>query len=130
MSDTAQAPAPPYEVIGGRPVVQRLVDRFYDLMDKDPAYLALRQIHAVDLAPMRQSLTSFLCAWLGGPRDWFEANPGRCVMSAHAPIPITAQTAAQWMAAMGQALDETGIEPDLKAQIRAAFGRMSAGMVR
>ncbi len=130
MSETAQAPALPYEVIGGRPVVQRLVDRFYDLMDEDPAYLALRQIHAPDLAPMRRSLTGFLSGWLGGPRDWFEANPGRCVMSAHAPIPITAQTAAQWMAAMGQALDDAGIDPDLKTQIRTAFGRMSASMVR
>ncbi len=130
MSQTAEAPALPYEIIGGRPVVQRLVDCFYDLMDQEADYAALRAIHAPDLAPMRQSLTGFLCGWLGGPRDWFEANPGRCVMSAHAPIPITPQTAAQWMSAMDRALEDAGIDPDLKTQIRTAFGRMSAGMVR
>ena len=31
-----------------------------------------------DLLPVRVSLTQFLSAWLGGPRDWFVARPGAC----------------------------------------------------
>ena len=72
----------PYDLMGGRPVVSAMVERFYDLMDTDPAYAALRALHAPDLAPMRASLTGFLTAWLGGPRDWFDQHPGACVMSA------------------------------------------------
>lgn len=120
----------PYDAIGGAEVVRRVVDRFYDLMDSDPAYAELRALHADDLAPVRESLTGFLCGWLGGPRDWFTARPGVCVMSAHASIPVTPLTAAQWIAAMGQALRETEVEPALVSRIDEAFTRMAATMAR
>ena len=130
MSDAAtQAPpASPFEILGGESAVRRLVDRFYDLMDQDPAYAELRALHAPDLGPMRASLTGFLTGWLGGPRHWFEAQPGRCVMSAHAQVPINAATAGQWTQAMARALADTGADPTLAAQINQVFGRMSAGM--
>lgn len=125
-------PAPPAETpfdwIGGQDCVAAVVDRFYDLMETDPAYAALRALHAPDLAPMRTSLTGFLCGWLGGPRDWFEARPGACVMSLHAPIKVDAQTAGQWTQAMARALADSGVDPELAGQINEAFARMSAGM--
>ena len=120
----------PFDQIGGVPTVRRLVDRFYDLMDADPAYAALRALHAGELAPMRDSLTGFLTAWLGGPRDWFVERPGACVMSAHARLAITPETAGQWTSAMGRALKDSGIAPTLRDQIDVAFTRMSQGMVR
>ena len=39
---TADAPTP-YDVMGGDAKVRALVDRFYDLMDLEPAYKELRQ---------------------------------------------------------------------------------------
>ena len=120
----------PFDLIGGRDAVARLVNRFYDLMAAEPDYDALRRMHAEDLGPMRESLTGFLSGWLGGPRDWFEAHPGACVMSLHGRLPITAATAGQWTHAMSRALDDAGIDPDLRGQINQAFGRMSAGMTR
>ena len=78
----------PYEMVGGAETVRRIVDRFYDLMDEQPRFAELRSLHAPDLAPMRESLTGFLIAWLGGPRDWFSNNPGKCVMSVHSKIAI------------------------------------------
>jgi hemoglobin len=131
---TTQAPeAPtttPFETIGGAPAVRAFVDRFYDLMDTDPAYEALRALHAPDLAPMRDSLAGFLTAWLGGPRDWFTQRPGACIMSAHARIPINAETAGQWTGAMARALADTRVAPELAARINEAFERMSQGMSR
>ena len=70
-ADVKDPPATPYDRIGGREVLRAIVNRFYDLMDEDPAYAGLRAMHAEDLAPMRQSLTGFLTGWSGGPRDWF-----------------------------------------------------------
>lgn len=52
----------PYERIGGRAPIAALVERFYDLMESDPAYSELRAIHAPELAPMRESLADFLTA--------------------------------------------------------------------
>ena len=99
-------PQTPYDRIGGRAVIAVMVDHFYDLMDANPDYKALRAMHAPDLSPMRESLTDFLVAWMGGPRDWFEKRPGTCIMSAHGGYPgMTGKTAAQWVAAMKEAAE-------------------------
>lgn len=128
VAETAAPDVSPFDRVGGPVAVRRFVDRFYDLMDSDPAYGALRALHAGDLGPMRESLAGFLAGWLGGPRDWFIQRPGVCMMSAHARIPITPETARQWVEAMGRALDEASLDPALTAQIKTAFGRMAQGM--
>ena len=120
----------PFERIGGRTRLARVVDRFYTLMDQDPAYAALRHMHAADLAPMRASLTDFLTAWMGGPRDWFEQRPGACVMSAHARLGVTRETADQWVSAMSRALRETVDDAPLVEAMLGALTQMSRGMAR
>lgn len=61
----------PYEAIGGDAGVRELVDRFYDLMDFEPAYAKLRQVHGSTLDSAREKLYLFLSGWLGGPpRGW------------------------------------------------------------
>lgn len=120
----------PYHQIGEAPAVRRLVERFYDLMETDPAYTELRALHAPDLGPMRESLTGFLTGWLGGPRDWFAARPGKCMMSMHAQVPVNAATARQWRDAMARALADTGVDLQLALQMNAAFARMSENMRR
>lgn len=125
---TVAVEASPYDQIGGAQTVQRFVDRFYDLMENDPQYGALRALHAQDLTPMRTSLAGFLTGWLGGPRDWFAQHPGVCMMSAHASIPVNYETARQWTQAMARAMDQADVAPELARQINSAFERMSQGM--
>lgn len=127
---TAAPTASPYDLIGGAQAVRGLVERFYDLMDAEPEFAELRHLHAPDLSPMRDSLAGFLTGWLGGPRDWFESNPGKCMMSAHRAVPIDQTTAGQWVAAMNQALSDSAIEPEFAARLGETFIRMAAGMVR
>ena len=126
----AEVAASPFEQMGGARVVRDFVDRFYDLMADAPEYGALRALHAPVLTPMRASLSGFLSGWLGGPRDWFDQNPGKCMMSAHSRIDVSRETADQWCAAMARALAETGVDPELAARINTAFGQMARGMVR
>ena len=38
-------PVLPFERVGGEVEVRVLVDRFYDLMDLDPAYREIRALH-------------------------------------------------------------------------------------
>jgi hemoglobin len=128
MEETATKPRSAYDMVGGQPAVRRVVDGFYDLMDGDPAYAELRAMHAADLAPMRASLTGFLAAWLGGPRDWFEANPGKCMMSAHRGVTITESSARQWADAMTRAV-RGGVEDAVLADKMAdALGGMALNM--
>ncbi len=99
-------PQSPFEKLGGHETFRAITDRFYDLMEADPAYAELRAMHADDLAPMRKSLPLFLAGWAGGPRDWFEQNPGRCMMSAHKPYTITGEVAGQWADAIRRAVSD------------------------
>jgi hemoglobin len=119
-----------FDMAGGTAGVRAFVNRFYDLMETEPRYAALRAIHAPDLGPMRSSLAGFLTAWLGGPRDWFETRPGVCMMSAHAPVPVTPETAGQWTEAMARALTDTRIDAELAERMNEAFERMAQVMAR
>lgn len=120
----------PFERIGGRGPITRMVDRFYDLMESEPDFAELRAMHAPDLAPMRESLADFLIAWMGGPRDWFEKRPGACIMSAHRSMPgMNLAVATQWVLAMQQAAKETiPGDPDFVDSMISAFARMSKAM--
>jgi hemoglobin len=109
-------PKTPFDALGGHATMLAICNRFYDLMDEDPAYAELRAIHASDLTRMRTALASFLAGWAGGPRDWFETNPGRCMMSVHKPYTITPGLAAQWAEAMQRAIAEV-------APANAALGK-------
>ena len=120
----------PYDIIGGHEGVRRFVDRFYDLMDSDPAYARLRAMHATDLGPMRESLAGWLSAWTGGPHDWFEQNPGKCMMSAHRALGVGADTAEQWVDAMTRAIAECGPDhADLTRLMIERLGLMARAMV-
>lgn len=121
----------PYDRIGGLTVLRRITDRFYDLMETETAFAALRAMHAPNLTPMRESLPLFLAGWSGGPRTWWEANPGKCMVSMHAPFGIDRETAGQWADAMRRAIadvapDDSGIA-DALADV---LDRMARGMAK
>jgi len=122
-------PDTPFYRLGGHPTFQAICDRFYDLMDSEPAYAELRAMHAADLAPMRKALPLFLAGWAGGPRDWFEANPGRCMMSVHKPYAISRAVAGQWAEAMRRAVADVAPEPaDMAEAMGDVLARLATGM--
>ena len=121
----------PFYLLGGHDVMQAIVDRFYDLMDSDPAYAELRAMHAPDLSPMRKGLTGFLTGWAGGPRDWFDANPGRCMASVHKPFTISAEVSGQWADAMRRAIaDVAPADEKLAKAMAGVLEEMARGMGR
>ena len=124
-------PNTPFHKLGGHETFQAIVDRFYDLMDEDPAYAELRAMHAPDLTRMRGALALFLAGWAGGPRDWFDQNPGRCMMSVHKPYTISTQVAGQWADAMQRAIaDVAPEEAELARAMGGALGELATGMGR
>jgi hemoglobin len=133
VSVAAEAPArfaSPFEALGGHPTLQAICNRFYDLMENDPAYADLRAMHAADLAPMRRALPLFLAGWSGGPRDWFEANPGRCMMSLHKPYTITPDLGAQWAEAMQRSVADAAPDNAVARSMGDALADMARGMGR
>jgi hemoglobin len=127
----ATTPNTPFYKLGGHQTFQAIVDRFYDLMDSDPAYAELRAMHAPDLTKMRQALAQFLAGWAGGPRDWFEQNPGRCMMSVHQSYTISREVAGQWAEAMQRAIADVAPEEEQLAKAMGeVLGELAIGMGR
>ena len=118
----------PYDLVGGEAVVRQIVDRFYDYMDELPEARPLRDIHAPDLAPMRQKLFEFMSGWLGGPPLYFKRPDAKCMGSAHQPFAIDAALRDQWMLCMSRALDEVSMAADLRQKIERALQQMTEAM--
>jgi hemoglobin len=110
-----------FELMGGEAVVQQLVDRFYDLMDLEPGYTALRAVHGPDLDSARQKLFWFLCGWMGGPQHFVERFGHPRLRARHMPFKIGILERDQWLACMGQAMEEVGLPEDLRARLAQAF---------
>lgn len=122
-SDAAGAPAKPipYKLLGGEAGVRALVERFYDLMDMEPAYAGIRALHAPNLGSAREKLFLFLSGWLGGPPLYVERHGHPRLRARHLPFAIAVAERDQWLACMGQALDDCDVDPGLKASLLEAF---------
>ena len=121
MNTPADSPASPFEWIGGEAAVRALVDRFYDLMDIEPAYRELRASHGSTLDEARQKLFWFLCGWLGGPSYYEDRFGHPRLRMRHMPFRIGILERDQWLACMDQAMGETGVPEELRERLRESF---------
>ena len=119
MDDTSQRSA--FEWIGGEPVIRALVERFYDLMELEPAYGALRASHGAQLDNARQKLFWFLCGWMGGPQHYVERFGHPRLKARHMPFKIGILERDQWLACMDRAMGDVQIEEDLRTRLRESF---------
>lgn len=121
--DTSSTPdaVTPFEWMGGESAVLALTERFYDLMDLEPAYAALRSVHGPDLTDARQKLFWFLCGWLGGPSHYTERFGHPRLRMRHMPFAIGVRERDQWLACMEQAMQETQVDPLLRERLKASF---------
>jgi len=123
-SETASpdpAPATPYEWIGQEPAVRAVVDRFYDLMDLEPGFAALRALHPAELEGSRDKLHWFLCGWLGGPALYEQRFGHPRLRARHLPYAIGIAERDQWLACMRQAMADCALDPVLAERLDAAF---------
>jgi hemoglobin len=111
----------PFDMIGGEPKIHALVERFYDLMDLEPQYAALRAVHGSDLTKARQHLFWFLCGWLGGPQHYTDRFGHPRLRARHMPFPIGILERDQWLACMDQAMGETGVPQALRERLKESF---------
>ena len=116
---------PPFETpfawIGGESQVHALVDRFYDLMDLEPGYAALRAAHGTELANAREKLKMFLTGWLGGPQRYTEQFGHPRLRMRHMPFSIGIAERDQWVACMDQAMQETHVDATLRTRLKDSF---------
>ncbi|TAK92152.1 MAG: hemoglobin-like protein [Burkholderiaceae bacterium] len=106
-----------YSMLGGETVVRALVDRFYDLMELEPAYAALRAVHPPTLEESRNKLFWFLSGWLGGPDLYIERFGHPRLRARHLPYAIGVNERNQWLACMLHAMEDVGIEETMQERL-------------
>ena len=110
-----------YERIGGEEVVRKLVDHFYDRMDQQQDFQGIRELHAKSLKASREKLFMFLSGWLGGPQLYVEKFGHPRLRQRHLPFAIGESERDQWMNCMTQAMQDIGLEENLRKELAAAF---------
>lgn len=110
-----------FELVGGEARVRELVDRFYDLMDLESDLSALRAVHGPSLDNARDKLFWFLCGWMGGPDLYVSQFGHPRLRMRHMPYAIGSKERDQWVACMGRAMHDVGLEPALAERLLASF---------
>ena len=110
-----------FERCGGDAVIRKLVDRFYDLMDEDPDYYAIRKLHPAQLTDSRDKLYWFLSGWLGGPPLYTDRVGQPFLRRRHQPFAIGEAERDQWMGCMTRAMQDLQLEAGLQQELAAAF---------
>jgi hemoglobin len=115
-----------FEVVGGQPFFDALVQRFYELVEADPV---LRRLYPEDLAPGIRSLALFLGQYWGGPPVYSEEKGHPRLRMRHAPFAIGGTEREAWLTAMLAALDEADAPSVAREMMREYFTTASTAMI-
>ena len=115
---TGEAAPTPFERLGGREAVARLVDAFYDRIEADPE---LRPLFPADLAAGRERQKWFFEQWLGGEPLYSRRRGPPALRRRHLPFAIAERDAERWLAHFGAALDACGADAGLARDVLEAL---------
>lgn len=112
-----------YSQIGGEAGVKHLVETFYDLIEQHPQGEAVNLLHlrGHGVAHSRVEQFNFLSGFLGGPGLYAEKYGHSNVRLMHEHVEIDAEAKDAWLVCMGMAIDQVGIDAELKSQLMANF---------
>lgn len=127
-SDPSDDPPSAYVLLGGDAGVRALVDRFYDLMEMDERFGALRAMHPASLDSARDKLFWFLCGWTGGPSYYMERIGHPMLRARHLPFPIGTAERDQWLTCMAQAMADLSIDGEFFDRLLQSFGNTADWM--
>ena len=96
--------ATPFDALGGETRIRAIVDRFYDIIDRDAP--TLRAMLPNDDSVSRDKLSSYLVEWTGGPALYTPTRGHPRMRMRHLPFPIGEDEVTAWLACMGMALDD------------------------
>jgi hemoglobin len=115
-----------FEVVGGQPFFEALVERFRARVESDPD---LRRVYPDDLDAGMRSLALFLGQYWGGPPTYSEEKGHPRLRMRHAPFPIGEAERDAWLAAMLGALDASDAPEVARDMMRDYFVSASTAMI-
>ena len=115
-----------FEVVGGQPFFDALVERFYERVERDPP---LRSLYPADLEPGKRALALFLGQYWGGPPIYSEEKGHPRLRMRHAPFVIGSPQRDAWLAAMLGALEDSDAPEVALELMREYFTMASTAMI-
>lgn len=104
----------PYEIIGGAETLARLVDIFYDHVKAHPD---LAPLFPEDFTHVKERQYQFLTQFLGGPTLYSDLHGHPMLRARHMRFPIGPVQAEAWLSCMKKAMDEAGLEGEIREHI-------------
>lgn len=108
--------------------MRKLVELFYDYMDRLPEAAETRALHARSLRASREKLFVFLSGWLGGPDLYVQKYGHPMLRRRHLPFSIGNRERDQWLLCMEKALHEMPIDRAQRLELMSAFQRTADHM--
>lgn len=112
--------------IGGREVVERIVEEFYNLVEADAE---LRALFPEDLSAGREKQMLFMEQWLGGEPRYSERYGHPRLRIRHFPFVIDERLAGRWLRHMGEAFRAAGVGEQEMAEVFVDLGPLARHMV-
>jgi hemoglobin len=116
-----------FELVGGRPFFDRVVDRFYDAVATDPR---LRPLYPDDLTGPREHLAGFLSQyWGGGTAHYTDERGHPRLRMRHGRFAIGQEERAAWLGHMTDAVRAEKLAADPEARILEYFAMAADHLV-
>jgi hemoglobin len=107
-----------FERIGGAPVIARIVDDFYERLTHDP-----RVLHHFD-AKRLPALRAAQCAWIASTLGGGTGGPVPDLRDAHQHLVITDDQVAAVITHLDAAIEDAGVEAEVRRQVMALVSRL------
>jgi hemoglobin len=115
-----------FELVGGQPFFDALVERFYARVELDAT---LRPLYPLDLGPGKRALALFLGQYFGGPAAYSAEKGHPRLRMRHAPFVIGAAERDAWLEAMLAALAVADPPEVAEKMMREYFTMASTAMI-
>jgi hemoglobin len=120
-----------YQQMGGESVVRRLVETFYDIVEREPVGEPLRRLHlrGNGIARARREQFYFLSGFFGGHKLYVERHGHSNVRKLHAHVDVDPAARDAWIECIRLATDRIGLEAGLRARTMLHVTRVSGTRV-
>src|SRR3954466_14478822 len=115
----------PFKEIG-EDLLHRLVDTFYSLVAQHPD---LAPIFPNQFSEIARKQKQFLTQYLGGPPLYTEEHGHPMMRARHLPFPVTPTRAKAWLSCMQQAMDQIGLDGQIREELYARLNLTAQHMI-
>lgn len=128
MNVSVEAQISMFDRIGGEVAIDRLVETFYERMDRLPEAAIIRAMHARDLGQTKQVLKRYLTEWTGGPKLYSVEKGHPRLRQRHMGFAIGEAERDAWLLCMRGALEQAVADATARQELDAAMTKLADWM--